>query len=71
MDFSFRDQGDWFVKADDDTYMIIENLKHMLRPYNTNEPWYFGCKIKPREGLRNGFMSGGAGYVLRSVYLEC
>ena len=65
-----RDEGDWFVKADDDTYMIIENLKHMLQPYNTSRPWYFGSKIKPREGLHQGYMSGGAGYVLSKKALE-
>ena len=50
--------------------MVIENLKHMLRGYNTNRPWYFGCKIKSREGLRRGYMSGGAGYVLSKKALE-
>ena len=42
----FREDGDWFLKADDDTYMIIENLKYMLHQYNSFDPWYFGCKFK-------------------------
>ena len=42
----FREDGDWFLKADDDTYMIIENLKYMLHQYNSFYPWYFGCKFK-------------------------
>ena len=50
--------------------MVIENLKHMLQPYNTSRPWYFGSKIKPREGLHQGYMSGGAGYVLSKKALE-
>ena len=50
--------------------MIIENLKHMLQPYNTSRPWYFGSKIKPREGLHQAYMSGGAGYVLSLTALE-
>lgn len=65
-----RDQADWFVKADDDTYMVIENLKHMLQSYDTNIPWYFGCKLKPTEGLHHGYMSGGAGYVLSKKALK-
>ena len=50
--------------------MIIENLKHMLQPYNTSRPWYFGSKIKPREGLHQAYMSGGAGYVISKNALE-
>ena len=68
--FYVRDQADWFVKADDDTYMVLENLKHMLQSYDTNMPWYFGCKLKPIEGLHHGYMSGGAGYVLSKKALK-
>ena len=50
--------------------MVIENLKHMLQSYDTNIPWYFGCKLKPTEGLHNGYMSGGAGYVLSKKALK-
>ena len=42
-----RNDADWFVKADDDTYMIVENLRYMLEPYNASQPIYFGCKFKP------------------------
>ena len=33
---------DWFVKADDDTYLIVENLKMFLKQQNTCEPVTFG-----------------------------
>ena len=41
-----RNEADWFVKADDDTFMVIENLRHMLQPYPKSMPIFFGCKFK-------------------------
>lgn len=38
---------DWFFKADDDTYSIVENLRLLLYPYAADTPIYFGCKFKP------------------------
>jgi glycoprotein-N-acetylgalactosamine 3-beta-galactosyltransferase len=37
---------DWFVKADDDTYLIIENLKDFLRKQDTSQPITFGYNFQ-------------------------
>lgn len=59
---NYRGQYDWAMKADDDTFVIVENLRYMLAHYNKSQPIYFGCKFKPY--VKQGYMSGGAGYVL-------
>ncbi|CAH0390006.1 unnamed protein product [Bemisia tabaci] len=64
----YKDQYDWVIKADDDTYVILENLRYLLTAYNANEPLYLGCRFKPF--VKQGYMSGGAGYVLSKVAVE-
>ena len=48
--------------------MVVENLRYMLQPYNSSDPLYFGCKFKPY--VSQGYMSGGAGYVLSKEALK-
>ena len=57
---SMFSEFDWFLKADDDTFVIIKNLKALLVDYDTNSPIHFGHHFK----ALGGFFSGGAGYVL-------
>ncbi|XP_067649807.1 glycoprotein-N-acetylgalactosamine 3-beta-galactosyltransferase 1-like [Haliotis asinina] len=58
----YYDQADWFMKCDDDTYVIVENLRYFLSTKNTSEPFYYGHHFKPI--VKQGYYSGGAGYVL-------
>ena len=47
-------EADWFLKADDDTFVIVENLKNLLQHHNTNAPVYFGHNFK----YLGGYMAG-------------
>ena len=61
LDYIFRhhlNDADWFLKADDDTYVIIENLRHMLSKLNTSDPHYLGRKF-----THDGEYNSGAGYI--------
>ena len=39
---NYYNDFDWFIKADDDTYLIMENLKDFLRKQDTSKPITFG-----------------------------
>ncbi|ESN99286.1 hypothetical protein HELRODRAFT_66826, partial [Helobdella robusta] len=60
--------ADWFVKADDDTYMNIENLRYLITQLKEKSSSYLGRRFK--FFFPAGYMSGGAGYVLSKSALH-
>ncbi|KAK7129020.1 hypothetical protein R3I94_017292 [Phoxinus phoxinus] len=62
------DEADWFLKADDDTFVVVDNLRWILSNYTAEQPIYFGKRFKPYA--KQGYMSGGAGYVLSKEALK-
>lgn len=58
----------WFMKADDDTYVVVERLKRFLSRRSSRKPVYYGYRFKPY--VHQGYMSGGAGYVLSRQALK-
>ena len=70
-DYVYRhhlDDGDWFLRSDDDAYVIMENLRYMLTSYNAAEKWYLGEAYD--FGPKQGFNSGGASFVLSKAALS-
>lgn len=51
---------DWFYKADDDTFAVIENLRYLLTAYSTENPIFIGYKFFTPVH-RWGYTQGGAG----------
>ena len=47
------------MKADDDTYVVVDNLRAVLRERDPTVAEYMGCRFKPY--MKQGYMSGGAG----------
>jgi len=60
--------GDWFLRSDDDAYVIMENLRHSLTSYNPTQKWYLRSTYI--FGTRQGFNSGGATIVLSKKALD-
>ena len=63
----YGEEFDWFMKADDDTFVVPDNLYKFLREYNSSIPYYFG-----REITINGviYCSGGGGYIVSRAALK-
>ena len=53
---NFVNDFDWFLKADDDTYVIIDNLKYYLKGFHSSEPLVFGLTFKYQKTI---YSSGG------------
>ncbi|ODM90149.1 Glycoprotein-N-acetylgalactosamine 3-beta-galactosyltransferase 1, partial [Orchesella cincta] len=67
---SYFKEYQYFLKADDDTFVIMENLRHFIKNStpSLNKPVWFGFKLKHKR-MQQGYMSGGAGYVFNYAAL--
>lgn len=53
----YLQQFDWFMKTDDDTYVLVDNLRDFLAQHSPKELVWFGYKF--RHAVKQGHMSGG------------
>ena len=61
-------QYDWYLKTDDDTFIFVDNLRKFLINKNSSMPITYGYDFK--LFVKNGYHSGGAGYVLSKESLQ-
>ncbi len=75
--YSFKDiyirqpDYDWYLKADDDTFVFIDNLRSFLKEKNPNLPITYGYDLfMMTEDGPDYYHSGGAGYLLSKESLS-
>ncbi|XP_033762858.1 glycoprotein-N-acetylgalactosamine 3-beta-galactosyltransferase 1-like isoform X2 [Pecten maximus] len=65
---SHFNEADWFIKIDDDSFVILENLRYFLSSYSPDDAVYFGHSFK--SIVKQGFYCGGGGHVLSKEALR-
>lgn len=60
--YKYMNNYDWYLKADDDTFVFVDNLRLFLSDKNSSLPVDYGYDFKII--VPGGYHSGGAGYVL-------
>ncbi len=73
VNFSLKKSKNNFIsiteQADDDSYVVVENLRHMLQEQDPLESIWFGLRYNTYISPM-GYMQGGAGYVLSRGALD-
>lgn len=59
---------DWYLKADDDTFIFVDNLRSFLLDKNSSKPVTYGYDFKVY--VDKGYHSGGGGYLLSNEALS-
>ena len=65
----YIDKYDWFFKGDDDTYVVMNNLRKFLFNKNSSEPNFYG-KLMSNGLTPEGYPQGGAGYAFGKEALK-
>ena len=58
---NFIDEYEWFFKADDDTYVVMENLRDYISTVDPTLPWFLGRPFKFPALNVSSYLTGGPG----------
>lgn len=61
---------DWFLRVDDTSYVVMENLRMLLATRNSYEPIYIGCAFFNQFLHPVKYASEAAGFVLSSAAMQ-
>lgn len=64
----YLNKADWFMRCDDDSYVMMDNLREFLNGYDHNEPHYLGRTMV--SDRKEEFYGGGAGNILSRAALR-
>ena len=59
--FNQNPHHEWYLMADDDTYIFMKNLKKFIKSKNPKDPLVYGHKYT--HLVPNGYISGGPGII--------
>lgn len=64
----YGSEFEWIYKVDDDSFVVIENLKLFLKYENPQKKVYYGCQLQLQKINASPivYCSGGPGYVMSS-----
>ena len=62
-----KDDAEWLLKADDDTWVFTNNLRLFLNSQDPDEPHYFGCHYDSENGVGPTYNLGGMGEILLGI----
>ena len=66
--FKLQPNFDWFLKADDDTFIFYDNLRDFVETKKPSDPITFGYDFKVI--VPGGYHSGGGGYLLSNEAMK-
>eukprot|EP00053_Salpingoeca_punica_P020479 m.211690 g.211690 ORF g.211690 m.211690 type:complete len:654 (+) comp18729_c0_seq1:109-2070(+) len=63
--YNYFDQADWFIRADDDTYFMMDNLQKFLSDFKSSDKHFFGRRFTQMPP----FYGGGSGTIMSKAAL--